>query len=177
MYHQLGQRRRVTLGGGGVPRGLLSSPAMACSPLPSPIWFFQATPSLWTLLVWLPPHSLPFSSPSPMGISPQEPPTFHPGQPVPSYSGSVSPASYPAAQASLLLEEPAGHHRSKFEERLTRWASTDRCLSLSSLWFYEKFTASWTSLGCLKTAPKLWLCLQGACLLPGKRFLSRVRLF
>lgn len=148
--------------------GLLTSPGISLSPLPSHRRLLQVTSSLWALLlVWPPSCSLPSPSSSLVVISCQEPSIFHSGQPAtPSYSCTVSTASYPAAQASVpslvgqlsLLLGACWLLLPKFQ-RLTRWASSNPGLPLSSLWFYAKFTASSMSFECLCTGSQSQLFL------------------
>lgn len=91
----------------GILGGLLSSPVFpflhshltsgsSMSPHPS------------MLLAWHPPHSnLPHHLPALGGLWPASP-TSHPGQPTPSCSCSVCPASFPATQASWRPQSKPG---------------------------------------------------------------------
>ena len=122
----------------------------------------------------LEPDGLLSPSPSPVVLSCQEPPAFYPEQPTPSYSCSVSPVSSPDTQASwepLCLAqraraahswEPDSHPRGRFREELTKQASSDPGLPLSSLWFYDESSASRPSLECLETGLLSSSCFCGA---------------
>lgn len=81
--------------------------------------------SPWTLLVWLPPQASPSDGHLPPGTS------YIPSRAACSLlQPQYVPCILPTAQASPLLEGPAGHHRSKLQEGLTRWASAALCLLL-----------------------------------------------